>query len=644
MGIFSNKSSYYNHLDKIIKNEFDKNYTSEFNKNYSLRKNRFTERKKIMKYRKIKINDFPNWKTYLLSRLYPDLNEDWQFNFYNAINDENYENQYLFQNELFFEDFSISNMPQSIIKKINKNLQFETVLFPLDGEELSRCSTKSFLGSSTSIESKIINNVEKNNLSCHLEIEMSNEIYYSINDSTINSNKKLQNDLNNTNNINNIEKDQRENKSNIAHIKKLLIIILRQLKNNLHPITRVIKEFSEHFVSYINDSISKIQNNKYNKLKKEIIKEVQHFIEIMQVVLKLFYIKSINYQFFISERDEFINIISYILFNQKKEKKYVFYDSIYKIFQYSNENKAKELEEKIKSFGNITPREAGISSKFCLDKESKECFKNEKNQINEPVKKGKESKLKKFLKNKDKSSTNQTELESDNIIEDNDDDSDEEINSDIFKRKVFKRKSSTDTEINKKSRKTLVTSSTLTYEEFADTYNSYQERDELKKKLKENIDIFQIDEDSNILGKGIDSNFNMKHIYNNSNNNVGDIPYKKAIEYIKTIKYYKIPLEKLTVLALTSIVITNSVDEFWEEERNNLPKKFLEIDADELVSIYLYIIYNMKEYNIFTELDFIQHFTTIISKQSMVGYYYTTVSGCLNFILKVNDKESFTKG
>ena len=33
MGIFSNKSSYYNHLDKIIKNEFDKNYTSEFNKN-----------------------------------------------------------------------------------------------------------------------------------------------------------------------------------------------------------------------------------------------------------------------------------------------------------------------------------------------------------------------------------------------------------------------------------------------------------------------------------------------------------------------------------------------------------------------------------------------------------------------------------
>jgi hypothetical protein len=635
MGIFSNKSSYYNHLDKVIKNEFDKNYTSEFNKNYSLRKNRFNERKKIMKYRKIKINDFPNWKTYLLSRLYPDLNEDWQFNFYNAINDENYENQYLFQNELFFEDFSISNMPQSIIKKINKNLQFETVLFPLDGEELSRCSTKSFLGSSTSIESKIINNVEKNNLSCHLEIEMSNEIYYPINDSTINSNKKLQNDLNNTNNINNIEKDQRENKSNIAHIKKLLIIILRQLKNNLHPITRVIKEFSEHFVSYINDSISKIQNNKYNKLKKEIIKEVQHFIEIMQVVLKLFYIKSINYQFFISERDEFINIISYILFNQKKDKKYDFYDSIYKIFQYSNESKENQLYEKINSFGKLTPKEAGVSPKFCLDEESEKFIKEYKNEKNEPEIKKTESKITKFLKDKEN-------IKDENSNDDNDD-SDEKINNEkkIYKKKSSKRKYSTSTDFNNDEDKRKLSSTSITYEEFANSYNSYKEKDQLKEKIEEKIDIFQTNREIKI---SLEDRTNYTTQISNKKE-IDCIPYKKAIEYIKTIKDYRVPLEKLTVLAFASILITNSIDEYWEKEKDNLPKKFLTIDADELMSIYLYIVCNVKykDSNIFTELDFIQYFTTIISKQSMVGYYYTTVNGCLNFILKVNNKESLVK-
>ena len=633
MGIFSNKSSYYNLLNKIIKNEYDKNYTSEFNKNYSLKKNRFNKRKKIMKFRKIKINEYPNWKTYLLSRLYPDANKDWQFKFYNAINDENYENQYLFQNEMFFEDFSISNMPQLIIKNTNKNLQFETVLFPLDGEELSRCSTNSLSGSNKSTKSEIINNEGKNNFSCHLDIEMSNEIYYLNNDSTINSNKKSQNDSNNTNNINNIEKDLRENKSNIAHIKKLLIIILRQLKNNLHPITRVIKEFSEHFVSYINDSILKIQNNKYDKLKQEIIKEVQRFIEIMQVVLKLFYIKSINYQFFISERDEFINIISYILFNQKKDKQYTFYDSIYKIFQYSNESKENQLNEKINSFEKLTPKEAGVSPKFCLDEESEKFIKEYNNEKNEPEIQKKESKITKFLKNKEN-------IKDENSNDDNDD-SNEEINNDkkIFKKKSSKRKYSTNTDFNNDEDKRKLSTTSITYEEFANSYNGYKEKDELKEKIEEKIDIFKANRETKI---SLEDRTNYTTQISNKKE-IDDIPYKKAIEYIKTIKEYRVPLEKLTVLAFASILITNSIDEYWEKEKDNFPQKFLTIDADELMSIYLYIVFNMKESNIFTELDFILYFTTIISKQSMVGYYYTTVNGCLNFIMNVNNKESLVK-
>ena len=337
MGIFSNKSSYYNLLNKSIKKEFDKNYCSEFNKTYSLRKNRFNKRNKNKKYRTIKLNEFPNWKIYLLSRLYPDLNKGWQFLFYNSIDEENFENQYLFQNEMFLEDFSLLNLPKLIIKNTNKNFQFETVLFPLDGEEISRCSTKSLTSINNSDKSETITNYDKNNLSCHLNIEMSNEIYYSINEYSSYSDKENINGSNDSRNSKRLAKDQKENKSNIAHIKKFLVIILKQLKNELHPITRIIKEFSEHFTSHINDSISKIKNNKFDALKKEIIKEVQHFIEVMQVVLKLFYIKSINYEFFISERDEFINIISYVLFNQKKDKKYAFYDVIYKIFQYSNE-------------------------------------------------------------------------------------------------------------------------------------------------------------------------------------------------------------------------------------------------------------------------------------------------------------------
>ena len=165
----------------------------------------------------------------------------------------------------------------------------------------------------------------------------------------------------------------------------------------------------------------------------------------MQVVLKLFYIKSINYEFFISERDEFINIISYVLFNQKKDKKYAFYDAIYKIFQYSNEEKEKQLIEKINSFGNLTPKEAGVSPKFCLDEESEKYFKDYKNEKGEPEIQKKESKITKYLKNKGNAIKIGQENE-DNI--DDNDDSNDEINVDkkIFTKKLSKRKFSTSTD------------------------------------------------------------------------------------------------------------------------------------------------------------------------------------------------------
>ena len=66
---------------------------------------------------------------------------------------------------------------------------------------------------------------------------------------------------------------------------------------------------------------NKENNKECMKKRREIIKEIQNFIEIKQVVLKLFYSKSINYKYFIDEKDEIINLLSYILFNIQKKNK-----------------------------------------------------------------------------------------------------------------------------------------------------------------------------------------------------------------------------------------------------------------------------------------------------------------------------------
>ena len=69
----------------------------------------------------------------------------------------------------------------------------------------------------------------------------------------------------------------------------------------------------------------------------------------------------------------------------------------------------------------------------------------------------------------------------------------------------------------------------------------------------------------------------------------------------------------------------------------------MNVNADELMSIYLYIIYNMNLYSIYTQLDFIRYFTGSITKQSIIGYYYTTIEGSLAFIMSAKTKEDLTR-
>ena len=611
MGVCSNKVSYYNYMKKVLKNNYDENYSSLFNKNFGFQKNKFIQRK-LSKNNNAPINYYLNWKNYLLEKLKSYNSKSWNYALYNSlINDEfNTINEFLYQNEIFFEEFSVLNMPKSLekIDKKNTELNKDNVLYPFDSDEIKNASNDisfDMTNEDRKSDCGIINNIENSNdkeqISYHLTLDVKNE--------SIESNL--------------VENPKYEVKYNINQIKKYCRIILKQLKDKFHPINIIIKKFTDIFVPYLNNKMNK-HKDELDKVKNRIIKDLQYFIEIMQVTLKLFYINSINYKFFVSERDEFINIISYILFNQKREKSYIFYDSIFELFQYSNRKKSNELEQKIKKFGKLTPREAGVCQKFCLDKESELFFEEYKSNKN-----------KKEIKEKSRI-TNYFEKKI-IIINKNDDDDDiieNEINIDkqIFnERKLTKpndKKSNNTTNINNNEE-----SSSYSFQEFAIKFNSYNEyQEKLKEKLEESLNFIFNTVSTQPSEK--DKNF--------EKNKFNLIPYFNAIEYIKTIVNYKVPIEKLTIIALTSIAITKCVDEYWKKEKD-LPPKFLNIDADEIMSIYLYIIYNMNLPSIFTELDFIQHFTTDISKKSMVGYYYTTLRGCLDFIMKAETKESFVK-
>ena len=61
----------------------------------------------------------------------------------------------------------------------------------------------------------------------------------------------------------------------------------------------------------LNERECQIKSNK-------VIKYLQDFIVLIQNVIKLFYSRSITYYYFKDEKDEFLNLVSYIIFKSDK--------------------------------------------------------------------------------------------------------------------------------------------------------------------------------------------------------------------------------------------------------------------------------------------------------------------------------------
>ena len=120
---------------------------------------------------------------------------------------------------------------------------------------------------------------------------------------------------------------------------------------------------------------------------------------------------------------------------------------------------------------------------------------------------------------------------------------------------------------------------------------------------------------------------NMKNIYNNKDY----IPYKSSIDLLKTIKIYMTPMEKINVLYSVGNDVIKNINKIWKPIEKYLPKNFLSVDGDDLISIFCYIVIKAQMPEILTHIQFIKNFTTKETKSSMVGYYYNAFeAGIIN--------------
>jgi hypothetical protein len=160
----------------------------------------------------------------------------------------------------------------------------------------------------------------------------------------------------------------------------------------------------------------------------------------------------------------------------------------------------------------------------------------------------------------------------------------------------------------------------------------------------------QIIRDNNINeGRKTLAPFNYIKIFNcvkftkGSNSNIR-LPYETAIQLLKQIERYKAPFEKMLIFANLGNEIKSCVDDFWKDMDGYVKGELLGVEAEQLMTIFIYIIVKSQINDIVVHCKLIQLFTTSVIKTSMMGYYYSNAEASVTYIQNLKNIKELLKG
>ena len=480
-------------------------------------------------------------------------------------------------------------------------------------------------------------------------------------------------------------------------VKKYIKLFKEHIYNNSdHPINIVISFFNKSFSKYIHDKIKELENqlekeiinqdkfdSSIKELESEITSSLQEIISVTHSAVKLFYSTTLDFMFFEEEKDDLINLITSFFFRTGQ-----LYENILELYSYSFKDELKNFQEKLIELKSIKPNKLGIDIKFCLNEDTIKLqneLKNKKQKsINKKVneeekqnntgeKKNKKTSLFQKLPDNDNGTNLFTIKEKEeekesysnklndiNILEGSRNKEDVgqylyyifDENDKNFENKNNKNNIS-DYNIPIRSRTKLNASKEdyLTIERFSfldDNRNDYYNNSlnqmrnsvnnfnykimffpKLNEKLKNNINHF------------VKRKISKKK--SNKGNNL-PIPYLSAINLLKSSKNYKTPFEKIILIAAISDQIMENANSFWKDMAPYIEKDYLFIEADEIMTIFLYIIIQAQMPDILLFCKIIKNFTTQFTKAFNISYNYTLLEASIDYINELKDvKELMNK-
>ena len=516
------KTAYFKTITKNMTIAYNQNFNSYRNQSISLHQKDFVTVITNQTFDKSmnNVDYYVDWKAYLLYFLKNDAKNGhiWSSAVYNQLRQSNSSlpvnnNKYL--SDFFFNEFKIITCPKVIKNKNSKTNQTLTV----------------------------------NDLSVSEDFDMNNKNRYKMNISSNFMGSIVS--LYNNDTSAPAESPSIQYKKNKSLINEYILVFKRHLTDPNHPINYVIKIFCEHFMSYVQNKLKYLHEQQdqddYEQVianeTEEIILNLQSFIVEMQVVVKLFYARTICLEFFKDEKDEMINLICSLVFNMNNV-----YNTMERVFRMKYHKQLEQFEIKLNLFETVNPQDVGISELFCLNEITKQY----------------QMKKKKEMKN-------------------NDNNKNKGMNEDI----------------------------------------RYSNRE-----------LLHVSSDSTKL-LSLRADKRKLQLQNAEDNR----PYAIAINFFKTIQDYKVPFEKLIVMASVSAEITECVDNFWNGYNDLIDRSKLTISSDDLMSIFVYLIIKSQMNDLMIHLAFIRYFTTPSTKSTMMGYYFTTFEGSVNFLMEFNSLE-----
>ena len=679
------KSKYFSSIDQLIKQHYENNISEKrLRANISICfENKYFD--EICSTEETLNQSYIYWLQYLYDYLSLDLRDkEWAREMLVLLDEEQFlsENKYLSQ--FFFKDFYMSSEP-SCMRKSKNDITIDNDIYEEASYELRTSISNSNLGMMRALGGSIGPNAI-------MDDDTDNDINLSINAATDTDSKY---------------------KTFRNKVKKYIEIFKEHIVYKDHPINKVIQIFEKAWVKYIEKQILRIKNNldteeekaKMNLLIDNLTRDLQNFIIKVQISLKLFYCRAINYSCFANEKDELMNLITTLFFKTGQ-----IYKMTFELLKLKLKDEVEDMQKKYRELYNINPEQLGILKQFCLNevtldyqenileielKKAEEHLKKQNEEENldlnskgvanlyfsdDNLDKKKIQQLMmdiKIMKNQFPKNGNYN-INSIKVDIDFDHDDNNLIPESILNKQTFVNEEGLVSSLLPKSKENFDYENDFLLNK--NDLNNHPNRitcypnKSKKYSLKENI-IFNDTDNEN---DNENENEDVKELPNNNSNqiirdnNINDgrktitplnhikifnrvrftkdpnvkirLPYETAIQLLKQIEKYKAPFEKMLIFASLGNEIKSCVDDFWKHMDGYFKTEILGVEAEQLMTIFIYIIAKAQISDILVHCRLIQLFTTSVIKSSMIGYYYSNAEASVKYIQNLKNIKELLKG